>query len=381
VLAPFAQVPLVATPATLALLDLFFTDALRVVARQASRQDMAPPYTRPLVAEMLARSVPLTFGQRYPLQSASINSADSWSLTLFRAGHLLGAAMVLLETPEGTILITGDICRAPLRTVQRALPPRGHSIDALVLESTFGHQTYHPSEVAEARLIALVQRALADGGHVLIACSAIGPAQELLVILAAARVRGDLASDVWIDGSIRGACALYADYAPREHSGLARFISQYGSPFAAAGGLIRAVRDRTDQQALLEGPPSVVISTSPTLRSGPSAFYARHLARQARHLILLPTPDVRFAPLQQLQARCTIEEYSLRLHATRDELAKLAEQLAARQNILIHGSRQARQQLGAVLIRRGLSCIIPDSSGPPIELPETAPVSGSCRQK
>lgn len=101
VLSPFPQVPLVATPATLALLDLFFTDALRMFERQARSRGVEPPYMRRLVEGVLARSVPIAFGQRYPLMPGSVAGAGGWWLTFCRAGHVLGAAMVLLETPEG----------------------------------------------------------------------------------------------------------------------------------------------------------------------------------------------------------------------------------------------------------------------------------------
>jgi Cft2 family RNA processing exonuclease len=34
-------------------------------------------------------------------------------VTLFPAGHVLGAAMVLLDTPEGSVLVSGDVSLSP----------------------------------------------------------------------------------------------------------------------------------------------------------------------------------------------------------------------------------------------------------------------------
>ena len=47
--------------------------------------------------------------------------------------RVLGAAIALLETPEGMVLVSGDVSLAPQHTVNPASPPRRH-VDVLVLE-------------------------------------------------------------------------------------------------------------------------------------------------------------------------------------------------------------------------------------------------------
>jgi Cft2 family RNA processing exonuclease len=359
ILAARPGVPMLATPATLALLRVVFSDALHILARRA-RPTAAPiaPTQQGLDA-VLARGTPLPFDQPTILFSAADDTGDGWRLTLTRAGHVLGAAMVLLETPDGTVLVSGDVCRAPLATVKPALPPRNCGVDLLVLESTFGNHRYRPREREAARLLADVRGALASGGHVLIASSAVGIAQEILFILTTAKVERALAGEIWVDGSVREANAVYAAHAPAEQRALAQFIARHGNPFDPADGLVQAVASVTDRHAALAGPPMIMVSTSATVQEGPSAFYAHHLAQQEEHLILLPAQRARPAIVNALQVRCTVKGYDLVVHATRDELAKVATRVAAQRTVLVHGIPEARRMLAAKLVAAGLDCVVP----------------------
>jgi Cft2 family RNA processing exonuclease len=358
VLAAFPRAPLIATSATLAFLQVLLTDPESIP--QSGRTSTAIPKAGPEnVPSILARGRPVAFRHRYSLLSKVSSTEGDWWLTLFQAGHVLGAAMVFLETPDGSVLISGDISVLRQHTVSSARFPRHRDVDVLVLESTFGDRGYRPREAEETRIVGVVRSALGRFGHVLVACSAVGVAQEILLILAAARRRKELRDPIWADGTVPAANAVYAMHAAQESTAVARFIHEYGNPFVPQAGLVRVITNQEARDTLLAGPPAIVVSSSANLQTGPSAYYSSQLAQDADNLILLPIQDIRGTLIENLKARCVVDGYSLSTHAGRNELMKLAIQIHARQTILVHGASGARQALAAGLTAQGLVCTIP----------------------
>jgi cleavage and polyadenylation specificity factor subunit 3 len=100
----------------------------------------------------------------------------------YNAGHVLGAAMFMIEIAGVRILYTGDFSRQEDRHLMEAeLPEMG--CDVLIVESTYGVQIHEPRKEREARFTKIVHDTVARGGRVLIPVFALGRAQELLLIL------------------------------------------------------------------------------------------------------------------------------------------------------------------------------------------------------
>jgi metallo-beta-lactamase family protein len=107
-----------------------------------------------------------------------------------RAGHILGSALVEVELAgprPRRILFSGDVGRygAPILPD----PEPGLSVDALVLESTYGGKL-HPATSAEDALRDEVLRAKERGGALVVPAFAIGRTQEVLFTLRALEARG-----------------------------------------------------------------------------------------------------------------------------------------------------------------------------------------------
>ena len=111
-----------------------------------------------------------------------INVCPGVSFTPYHAGHVLGAAMFMIDIAGLKILYTGDYSREEDRHLVKAeLPPI--KPDVLIVESTFGVHTLEARETKEARFTNLVHTIIKRGGHVLMPTFALGRAQELLLIL------------------------------------------------------------------------------------------------------------------------------------------------------------------------------------------------------
>ena len=70
--------------------------------------------------------------------------------TGYNAGHVLGAAMFLIEIAGVKILYTGDYSREEDRHLMAAEKPEGY-VDVLITESTYGVQSHEPRIAKESR--------------------------------------------------------------------------------------------------------------------------------------------------------------------------------------------------------------------------------------
>lgn len=98
------------------------------------------------------------------------------------AGHVLGAAMFLIEMGGRKILYTGDYSMEEDRHLMAAEIPNV-SPDVLIVESTYGVQVHSSRAEREARFTGAVEQIVTRGGRCLIPVFALGRAQELLLIL------------------------------------------------------------------------------------------------------------------------------------------------------------------------------------------------------
>ncbi|KAL6329463.1 hypothetical protein AAG906_021158 [Vitis piasezkii] len=102
-------------------------------------------------------------------QTLEVNGIRFWCYT---AGHVLGAAMFMVDIAGVRVLYTGDYSRE-----EDLLP------DICIIESTYGVQLHQPRHVREKRFTDVIHSTISQGGRVLIPAFALGRAQELLLIL------------------------------------------------------------------------------------------------------------------------------------------------------------------------------------------------------
>ncbi|KAI9820065.1 MAG: endoribonuclease ysh1 [Phylliscum demangeonii] len=124
-----------------------------------------------------------TFPQIEAIDYHTTHTISSVRITPYPAGHVLGAAMFLIEIGGLKILFTGDYSREEDRHLISASVPAGVKIDVLITESTYGVASHVPRLEREAALLKAITSILSRGGRVLMPVFALGRAQELLLIL------------------------------------------------------------------------------------------------------------------------------------------------------------------------------------------------------
>ncbi len=108
------------------------------------------------------------------------------TLTLYDAGHILGASVVQLAYNEGgrsrTLVFSGDLGYrdAPLMDATKRL----QRADAVLMESTYGDRLHRPIEETIEELTEVFDLARAAQGNVLIPAFTVGRTQDLLYLMA-----------------------------------------------------------------------------------------------------------------------------------------------------------------------------------------------------
>ncbi|OYU68200.1 MAG: MBL fold hydrolase [Cytophagaceae bacterium BCCC1] len=136
-------------------------------------------YLRKQVDEAIQNFVPIAFGNRFKFK-------DDGYVTFYPAGHLLGAAHIVIEVKENGVFkkigFSGDIGRKnfPLLVDPVAIP----EVDYLVMESTYGNRNHSDAGEPEEVLRQIIQEACVDiTGRLIVPSFSVGRTQCLLYTL------------------------------------------------------------------------------------------------------------------------------------------------------------------------------------------------------
>ncbi|KAF4123870.1 cleavage and polyadenylation specificity factor subunit 3 [Geosmithia morbida] len=162
------------THPTKAIYKWLIQDSVRV-GNSSSNQSTQPVYTE--------QDHLNTFPQIEAIDYHTTHTISSIRITPYPAGHVLGAAMFLIEIAGLKIFFTGDYSREQDRHLVSAEVPRGVKVDVLITESTYGIASHVPRVEREQALMKTITGVLNRGGRALLPVFALGRAQELLLIL------------------------------------------------------------------------------------------------------------------------------------------------------------------------------------------------------
>ena len=142
--------------------------------------------------------------------------APGLTLTLFDAGHILGASIVRLEYDDNgtkrTLVFSGDLGYrdAPLMDPTTRLD---HA-DVVLMESTYGDRNHRPISETIEQLTAVFESARAAQGNVLIPAFTVGRTQDLLYLMAEHQEEWGLGSwNIFLDSPMGiSATKVYSRY-------------------------------------------------------------------------------------------------------------------------------------------------------------------------
>ena len=204
---------------------------------------------------------------------STANTSTSIRFTSYHAGHVLGAAMFLIEIAGARILYTGDYSTEEDRHLLTASVPNwGRPPDVMICESTFGVQNLQPREEKEEFFLATIANILKRGGKVLMPVFAVGRAQELLLILDEHwKARPDLQKyPIYFVGGLASKCmSVYRQHSNSLNANIQARVARGDNPFDfRKSGFIRETRGISRKDRFDDSKPCIVMASPGMLQSG-----------------------------------------------------------------------------------------------------------------
>jgi metallo-beta-lactamase family protein len=254
----------------------------------AKRQrDHEPPlYESADVATVMSAMRAAEYGEWFDV-------VDGLRAMFLDAGHILGSASVVLEWREGTstrrLAFSGDIGRAGLAIIRDPVPPE--SVDAVIMESTYGNREHTSVSGARDELAAAVSATAARGGRVLIPAFAVGRTQELIYTLHELVRDGKIPHiPVIVDSPLATkATDVFMHHAALFDRG-ERFVRAFGNdPTRTLDNPLVEFTESAEasKEAMKRRGPMIVIAASGMAESGRILHHLMHGAPDPRNTILI----------------------------------------------------------------------------------------------
>jgi metallo-beta-lactamase family protein len=269
-----------ATAGTQALCEILLPDSARIHeadAAFANRKGFSkhhpalPLYTEADAQAALSRFSAHRFGQPF-------EPARGFSASFMRAGHILGAASVVLQVDGQSVMFSGDLGRSCDPLIREPAPRQ--PTDYLVIEGTYGNRFHGDVDPGEA-LAQVVARTAARGGTLVIPAFSVGRTQTLLLLLDELRRAGRIPTlPIFLDSPMAiSATELYRRH-PKTHRLSPERVAQMCS-------VAQYVREVDDSKALaLHKDPMILISASGMATGGRVVHHLRRLVGDPRNTIL-----------------------------------------------------------------------------------------------
>lgn len=358
------------TAATADLLHILLPDSghlLEADAAYANRKGFAkhhpalPLYTEAEARHSLRHLAPVAFGQPF-------EPVPGWRAEFMPAGHILGAASLLLEVGGRRLLFSGDLGRPDDPLLHPPAPAAG-GVDLLLIESTYGDRL-HPAQTLAEELQPHLQQLAERGGTAVLPVFAVGRAQAVLLAIGQLKAAGQLPSSlpVYLDSPMAiEALALYGHHigAHRLSAAQCQMLQRVATPTPSA----------QDSMAIAQRHGPKVILSSSGMATGGRVLH--HLARclpDPRNLVLLTgfqAPGTRGARLaagertlrllgQDVPVRAQVHSLaSGSAHADAAQLARWVRSASPppREVAIVHGERAAAAALEGALRAAGLPAV------------------------
>ncbi|KAK9462217.1 beta-lactamase-like protein [Lipomyces oligophaga] len=297
----------------------------------------------------------------------STTEVDGVKFTAYHAGHVLGAAMYLIEIAGTKILFTGDYSREQDRHLNRAEVPSERP-DILVTESTYGTSTHQPRPEKEARLLNLITKTILNGGRCLMPVFSLGNAQELLLVLDEYwQNHPELESiPVFYASSLARKClAVYQTYINMMNSHIRRkFRDDRTNPF-----LFKHIRSLKNLDRFDDLGPCVMVASPGMLQNGVSRELLERWAPDAKNSLIMTGYSVEGTLAKQIinepsefpsitgggikvPRRLFVEEISFAAHVDYKQNSEFIGLVNAPNIILVHGEQTNMARLKSALISK-----------------------------
>ncbi len=163
-----------ATGPTIKLTQIVLEDNLQIMTEKAEKQKIAPLYSS---ADLMKLNISWLKSDYYQ----EVDLGNGISFKFHNAGHILGAAIVELKTPDKTIVFSGDIGGHHMPLVKDI--DYIETADYVICESTYGDRIHEDLTDRNKKLLDAVKRVTLNNSTLLITIFAIERTQDILKVL------------------------------------------------------------------------------------------------------------------------------------------------------------------------------------------------------
>jgi metallo-beta-lactamase family protein len=307
---------------------------------------------------------------------------DGVTVTFRDAGHILGAAQVVLDIRENgrefRYLFSGDVGRGG-DDILRDPEPVGE-VDYLQIESTYGAREHAPRVNADEEVAKLVLGALGQKGKVIIPSFSVGRTQQIVYTLHQLTLAGRLPRvPIYVDSPLSvNATEVYRLHPECFNESVYRFLREKENPFGMENlTYIREVAHSMKLNDLKD--PAIIISASGMAEAGRIRHHLANHIGDPKNLILFigycaehtlgaqilagQNPVNIFGEPHEVRAKiASLDAYSG--HADKDELRRYVEGIGGdlKKIAVIHGEEEQALAFGAALraMKPNAEVIVPE---------------------
>lgn len=384
--------PIYATAPTADLCDVMLQDSAKIQqydAEYATKKALrrGEPPVEPLYTIADAAAVYQYFRKMNYNQSVEV--LPGIFATFVDAGHILGAAAVILDVHEGDrsyrMWFSGDIGRAGLPLISDPVFPV--DVDYMLMETTYGDTLHATPEQAYEELKAATIKAINKGGKIIIPAFSVGRTQDLIYNFNRMMQNGEVPKlPIYVDSPLSvSTTKVFQKYANSFDNETKLFVQRYHNPALYPPNVTYI--DNLDQSKSLNNihTQMIIISASGMATAGRILHHLKNNIQNPRNSVFLvswQSPDSLGRRLQDgdKQVRIFGDLYDVRSEVTMihgfsahaDQKTLLDYALSTKDTlkklILIHGEQDAVTPFEALLTENGITDFVYPRWGDVIEI-------------
>lgn len=359
----YPQLKIITTPQTRALAELVLHNAVSILKKEITDEKFVF-YSHDEV-DLLIKSINyLEYEKEQVLSSYYAGLNSDVKIKFYDAGHILGAAGILLENQNKKIFYTGDIKLSKQQLLPGASLP-SEKVDVLILETTYGSTPDEeiPEWESEAKRFAKeANDVLSRGGSILIPVFALGKMQEILSM-------------------------IYNLIKRRKLTEVNLFIGGIGKQISRVYDLNRYITNRIDKEFEISSiptldfneinnpneffkSPSIVLASSGMMIKGTSSYsFAINWLSQKNSAIftvgymepesfgyliskLKKNDVIKLDNSLEVKVKCDIKNFRFPSHSTKSELLSIVKKLNPEKVILVHGEEESINTIASLILNQ-----------------------------
>ena len=260
-------------------------DDAAFVSKKRAKQKLPPvePLYSDIDAEQaLKQFVAFNYDRPFPV-------LDGVTVTFRDAGHILGAAQVVLDVREGgrqfRYLFSGDVGRGNDEILRDPVPVE--NVDYLQIESTYGGREHSIRTDADETVGRLVLETLKQNGKVIIPAFSVGRTQQIVYVLNQLTLAGKLPRvPIFVDSPLSvNATEIYRLHPECFNDTINKFLHEKANPFGMENlTYLREVASSMKLNDLKE--PAIIISASGMCEAGRIRHHLKNHIGDPKNLIL-----------------------------------------------------------------------------------------------